>query len=212
MSQIFPSSGKRCSWYPKADDEKIGVEAMSDEELQGLVPVSVEEAEVVDPIEGVVEIAIEEDAPCEDCEDIPGTPEDESLDSDGGSLEERAADLVDDVEAIKETLEDIAEDAKEVAALATGEELPEEGELEVEDAIEDAFEDEMSEEGELESETEGKVEDTEEDNIVVAGDTAKFVKVASISPENKKQLRDYWVNGLGYDAEYVDAMLQDYEK
>lgn len=40
----------------------------------------------------------------------------------------------------------------------------------------------------------------------------EFCKFAMISPENKKKLKDYWVNALGYPADFVSLMIKDYEK
>lgn len=39
-----------------------------------------------------------------------------------------------------------------------------------------------------------------------------FISVAKLSPENKKLIRTYWKDILGYPPEYVDAMVTDYEK
>jgi len=44
-----------------------------------------------------------------------------------------------------------------------------------------------------------------------SSDEPKFVRLAKISPENRKDLRDYWANKLGFPKEYVDAMVADYE-
>lgn len=225
---IFPVGEKKYDWIPKvAEDEKIGVEAMGDEELRGFAtPVAVEEVTIEEVPEEVVEDMAEE---CEDapCEDIPGTPEDESLDSSGGDLEERVADVVDDVEAVKEKLDDVVEDVKEVAEMAGGDVVEDELEDELEEEVEVDI-DEVSDviDGELEAVTPGEVIEEEEefcdemdgvtaaanDKVVVAGEDRAFVKIASLTPENRKQIRTYWINVLGYDAEYVDAMVQDYEK
>ena len=39
-----------------------------------------------------------------------------------------------------------------------------------------------------------------------------FVEVAKLSPENKQFLKTYWKDILGFPADYVDAMVTDYEK
>jgi hypothetical protein len=43
---------------------------------------------------------------------------------------------------------------------------------------------------------------------VTAEDTSKFVKLSKLSPENKKELRDFW--STIFPAEYVNAMLKEY--
>ena len=224
MSVIMPSGGKKYDWVPKlAEDEKIGVEAMTDEELAGLVApvaIEVEEADLAEPgetpEEEVVEVSIEEGG---EEEDISGTPEDESLESDPGegTLEERVEDLIDNVEAVKEKLEDVAEDAAEVAAMAT-----EEGVESVEEEIGEV--EEIAEDEALTAVTPGEVEEIEEECETcqycggakgissVAGDNRRFTKIAAISPENKGELKKYWVDYLGYDKDYVKWMLEDYEK
>ena len=42
--------------------------------------------------------------------------------------------------------------------------------------------------------------------------TEEFCKFAMVSPENKKKIREYWVNALGYPADFVNLMIKDYEK
>ena len=40
---------------------------------------------------------------------------------------------------------------------------------------------------------------------------SKFTSLAALSPENRKEVREYWV-ALGFPTEYVDSMVQDYEE
>jgi hypothetical protein len=54
-------------------------------------------------------------------------------------------------------------------------------------------------------------EDSEEDEVVEAGAT-DWVKVAEISPKNRKKLVDYWSKQLGYPKDFVKLMVKDYEK
>ncbi len=230
MSVIMPSGGKKYNWVPKvAEDEKIGVDAITDEELASLVAptVEVEDADIAEPgetpEEDVVEVSIEES---DEDVDIPETLEDESLESDAGegTIEERVADLTDDIAAVQEKLEDVVEDAAEVAEMATGEVA--EVETEVEDELEEEeLVDEIVEvaEGELLTAiTPGEEEEVDEDCCQycggshgiasVAGDNRRFTKVGALTTETKSELKKYWVDFYGYDPDYVDAMLTDYEK
>lgn len=51
---------------------------------------------------------------------------------------------------------------------------------------------------------------TEASGTLMAASSSKFHKIASLSPENKRKLKDYWVGSLGYDSEFVSMMLKDY--
>ena len=234
-SVIFPAGGKRYDWIPKlAEDEKIGVEAMSDEEISDLVApvdVDVEEALVgepgeepeIDAVEVTVEGEIPEEGELEGEEEAPAT------------VEEAAEEAAEILEEAQDAIQDVIE-------LAIGED----GEIEFEDEAEEIAEEVDADlEGDLESETPGEpieeeleketgqmcgealpvkakadsegesVEAESEKSITVAesgGAGRRFVKVAALTPENKKKVRDYWVNILGYDPKYVEYMVTDYEK
>ena len=41
-------------------------------------------------------------------------------------------------------------------------------------------------------------------------DSARFVKIAKLSPVNRQKLATYWIKTLGYDKDWVNQMLQDY--
>ena len=45
-----------------------------------------------------------------------------------------------------------------------------------------------------------------------AASAEEFCKFAMISPENKKKIKAYWINDLGYPADFVNLMIKDYEK
>lgn len=45
---------------------------------------------------------------------------------------------------------------------------------------------------------------------VAKTESSGFVKIAKLSPENRKSLKEYWM-ALGFPKEYVDAMTKDYE-
>jgi hypothetical protein len=219
---IMSSGGKRLDWFTKkSEDEMIGVDAITDDQLKGFaapVTVDVSEAELGGtPESETIEVSDEV------VEDIPGTPEDESLPSEGeGDLAGRVADLVDDVAAVQDKLQDIAEDAKEVGEIATGEGVGgiDEVEIEIEDVsdeapvedvvVEDVAVEDEAAEGALESETPGEVEKDDE-ALVVAGDTRTFAKFASLSADTKKKVQDYFSNVLGYDPEYVKLMVKEYK-
>lgn len=50
----------------------------------------------------------------------------------------------------------------------------------------------------------------EADSTLMAGSSSKFYKIASLSPANKKKLKDFWIGSLGYDPDYVAMMIKDY--
>lgn len=232
-SVIFPAGGKRYDWVPKlAEDEKLGVEAMSDEEISDLVApadVDVEEALVGEPGEppevDAIEVTVEGEVPEDEFgEDEFGEGDDDEAPA---TVEEAAEEAAEKLEEAQEAVEDVIE-------LAVGDD----GEIEFEDEIEEVSEEVDADldadlEGELESETPGEPVEEEleketckmcgqavsmdaearaEGTLTVAGSDKRFVKVAALTPENKKKVRDYWVNILGYDPKYVEYMVTDYEK
>jgi hypothetical protein len=224
----MPSGGKKYDWVPKlAEDEKIGVDAITDEELEGLVePVDmeIEEVEIEEPgetpeDEEVVEVSIEEEV----VDDL-----DDDLEEAAGDLSTQVDELIGDIEEIKEKLEDVAEEVSDGATDVVDEFDEEVIEDDFEDDLEDDLEEDVAEieeiadEGALTSITPGEVEEMDEECCEycggakgissVAGDNRRFTKVAAISKETKNELKTYWVDYLGYDADYVKWMLEDYEK
>lgn len=225
-SMIMPSGGKRYEWIPEVPgaekQEKIGLDAISDKELMKLaqfgevVDVELEEPGESPEEEDVVEVSIDGE---ELGEELEGEGEELEEEGEGDSISE----LIEAVEEVKEKLDEVVEEASEVAG---GEVEELEGEVEELEELDGDLEgdvvEEIAEEGALESVTPGELEEEECETCEycgsakgmssVAGDSRKFTKIASVSPENKKQIAKYWKDYLGYDPEYVDWMLKDYEK
>ena len=131
---------------------------------------------------------------------------------------------VEKVEQAVEKIEEAVGDLKDVVK----EEKGEVGEEEVEIEIEDGGEEEV--EIEIEDEIPGK--DVSQSDIVVesepdikscaekkdvqveksASTEEEFVKIAKLTPANRKKLADYWTNMLGFPKDYVSLMTKDYEK
>jgi len=229
MSVIMPSGGKRYEWVPKlAQDEKIGVDAITDEELESLVEPEedeIDDVEIEEPGETpeedeVVEVSIEEEAI-------------DDLGEETGDLGGLVDELIGDIEEIKMKLEDVAEEVTgEVSGdidLEVEDDMFEDEDMvgeeldELEDMEEEIDEvEEIADEGALTSITPGEIEELDEECCEycggakgissVAGDNRRFTKIAAIAPQTKKELKTYWVDYLGYDADYVKWMLEDYEK
>jgi hypothetical protein len=227
-SVIFPAGANKYDWIPKlAEDERIGVDALSDAELADLVqePTDIDVADAVLGDEGeepeidAVEVSIEGEMPEEELEVEPVT------------LEEAAEEAAEKLEEAQEAIADVIE-------LAIGDD----GEIDFEEEVvdeevdgeEEAQEiaDEEALEGALEAVTPGEPDEdvekegckmcgetagvaeaaTEEPEITVAGDDRRFIRIAALTPENREKVRKYWVESLGYDKKYVDWMVKDYEK
>ena len=91
-----------------------------------------------------------------------------------------------------------------------------------EDKSEDKSEDKVEDKKEKKEKAEVKKESTEKSGEkqekegcggcgATASTTQSFVRVAKLSSKNRSDLRDYWLNALGFPSEYVDEMLKDYE-
>jgi hypothetical protein len=235
---IMPSGNKKYDWIPEVDGDeqaKIGVDAFSDEDLRKLAQLSditdveIEEAGETPEEEDVVEVSIDEEAG----DDLDGEEVEEEVEDLDDEVEEIEGEstvdqLIADVESLKESLDEIVEEAQEISGEVVDDvDDIEEDFVEDEDLDEEGFEEggaieEITEEEGLVAITPGEVEEEECETCQycgsakgissVAGDSRKFTKLAAVSPENKKQIRTYWVDYLGYDPKYVDAMIQDYEK
>jgi len=192
---IFPTGAKAHNWFGAAEGEKIGHQAMSDEDLQGFVEIG-----EVDLEEGLPEGEALEVADEEAVEDTFEEPCDEPPCEEGGIAEK--------VEEIKDELDELAEMVEievtegEDGALEIADETPLES---VTEPIEDVVvEEEVREGGGVPA-----MASTEDEAIVVAGIAGRWVKTAKLSPDNRKKVRDYWLM-LGFPQDYVDAMVKDY--
>ena len=53
---------------------------------------------------------------------------------------------------------------------------------------------------------------SEEAEMEKSASAEEFCKYAKLSSQNRKKLKDYWTNMLGYPKDFVDLMTKDYEK
>ena len=133
----------------------------------------------------------------------------------GASEDSAVKEVQEAVEKIKEAAEQIEEAVLNISDVQIEEEPEmEEVSIEIEDDVDelDALED-----AEGAEEVPGVIEDDEEEvDVEKEGCTAsseeQFMKLAMISPSNRKKLVDYWTNVLNYPADYVKLMVKDYEK
>jgi len=184
---IFPTGAKAHNWFGAGEGEKIGHQAMSDEDLQGFVEVGEVELEDGLPEEGALEVADELESAPEGAEE--------------GMVEEEA-----EVGSVEEKVEEIKADLDELVEIVVTE--GEGGALEIAD--EEPLESVTAPfEGEVELEVE-EPEETDDDAIIVANESGRWVKTAKLSPDNRKKVRDYWLM-LGFPQDYVNAMVKDYE-
>ena len=129
------------------------------------------------------------------------------------SEETEEADAVECLEEAKDAIE------RAVDCLDGGEgeeEFEAEVDLEVEDeTVEGGMgcvtEDETDEE-ECDPECKEATSEEAEEEEVVEASANDWVKVAEISPKNRKKLVDYWGKQLGYPKDFVKLMVKDYEK
>ena len=216
MSLIFPAGSRNHSWYPKvAENDNIGMDAISDRELEDLAEGDVEEIEG-----GDLEVSDEADEVVDDsfgADDLGEGAE--------GDLESK-------VEDAQIALDEASVKLEEVSIELSGDDLGEEGFDDVDGTVEVCEEGEICEEGEgaidvlveevvMEPETEGSTccscgspmpTASAKGETKTASSQKGLVAIAKLSSENKKRLGTYWKNMLGYSPEYVNAMLTDYEK
>jgi hypothetical protein len=204
---------KTASTEQEVEEAPIGTAAIPMEELQRLaqlggfpeVEVEVEEALPAPPGEEPVpegeEVAVSDEAPMEESED---------------PVTEAAEAVADAQDALADASEALADAGAEIG----GDELIEEGiEEEIEIPVDIEVEEVEEDEEDLECDKMKKSEDVpevaeassdEKEKTASVESTGRFVKVAELSPTNRKKLSDYWVKTLGYDADWVKQMLQDY--
>ena len=229
MSRVFPAgTGRQVSWLKNMDEaedggqtklasteqeEIIGTAAISMVELKRLAQLSDFPEEEIDIVE--VDVAPEGEEPVLPEEEIQVSEEEEV---DENPVDEAAEAVADAQEALGDAASALVDAGAEVGEP----ELEGEFEGEVEEEIEIPIE--IDEEGEVEIECD-KVDTAGEISEVVAKakgkvkksatevsveDSSRFVKIAKLSPVNKKKLSDYWIKTFGYDADWVHQMLRDY--
>jgi len=229
-SIIMPAGGKQKSWLDNIS-KGTGTSSIPLKELKRLAQfsqpeedVNVEDVTVDDndldnenvevSIETAPETEVDIDTPI-DGEVLPPVGEDVEV-SEEADVEEGVDDVEVAIDAAKTALDDVEIAVEQLKSENVEEEEAEEGE-------EVSFEETPDEvEIELDSEPENEVVDVEvedeapdDDNVdeeVKEASSSKFYKIASLSPDNRKKLADYWVKSLGYDKDYVKMMLKDYDK
>ena len=222
---------------PEKPEEPIGVDAIPMEELQRLAQfslpqedVSIGEADVVEVDVGEADVgeavpAIEGELPVPEAEPV-------SEEEAGDPLNEAAEAVADAQDALEDASTALGDAGADVADEA---EIPvdideETGDVSIEEEGVIDVEIEPEESGPIAKAEEvptaapvaapvaapaaapaGVTAETEETKEVVAEDSSRFVKIAKLSPDNKKKLADYWIKSLGYDSKYVQMMLKDYK-
>jgi len=201
MSIIMSAGNKKVEWSPKSKDQSLTkVASTGEQEVQ-------ERDDLFEAAKGVVEKEAgafgEEEAVVLDIED-----------SDNGGFEvaEDAASEVSEeaaVETVEEAVEAVEEAVEDLKSVVTGE-----GEEENEIEIEVIDEEPVSQEGEIVIESEPVLDSEpkptccESCGATTASSGEEFVKYASISPSNRKKLRQYWKGMLNYVPDYVDLMTK----
>ena len=150
-------------------------------------------------------------------------------DSDGVEFE--VSDEVDgdeecDDKTIVEKLEGAKNDLEEAIDCLGGgsgdapEEFEAEVEIELDDDVEldidnDDSDEDVTDDDVVEGQAECDEDDEECDNSIDASVEASsddWVKVANITPKNRKAIYDYWSKQLNYPKDFVKLMVKDYEK
>lgn len=155
--------------------------------------------------------------------------ETDAVETDGVEFEGQVEEVAEGEDAAVECLEraqDAIEDAVECLGGETEDAPVEEFEMEVEEEVIEGGEEcptqkcatdenetvEASEETVEASEEDEVVEAEDEEDEVVEASADDWVKLAEISPKNRKKIYDYWSRQLGYPKDFVKLMVKDYEK
>ena len=120
------------------------------------------------------------------------------------------------VEQVEEAIEKIEEAVQGVRDVCSSDEVEVEVDVDVEDEGEEEFSIEVSESDEIEDGDDIIIESEPDSEARMASSkTASssddFVKLSKLSNENRKKIKNYWVNSLNYPKDYVDLMVKDYE-
>lgn len=182
-----------CECEEKDDSTKEACGEMKDEEA---IILDVEEV----PAEEVAE-EVSEEVPAEE---VSSQSVSEAVAEVEAKAEEAEA-LVEKVEEAVDKIEEAVQGVKEVCGSGEAEEV----EFEVSEEAEGCGECEEAEGIPGEEET--------DDEVIVEGfdkaaSAEEFCKYAKLSGQNRKKLKDYWTNMLGYPKDFVDLMTKDYEK
>ena len=116
------------------------------------------------------------------------------------------------VDAIEDAVKELGGDPDAAEDVSVNEEF--EFEIENEEPVEEevvevSIDDDDDDDEEECDEDEEECDDEDE---VVEAKSNDWVKIAEISPQNRKKIMDYWSNKLGYPKDFVKLMVKDYEK
>lgn len=214
MARVFSAGGQRVDWLDKLqgteNDEKVGLGAISDDDLRKLAQFGPPMEEVEVDVEDA-EVAPEGELPVPEDTEVPIS--DEAEDDEVEEEVEEAGDLSTAGDAIadaQEALDEAAAIVEEQVAEESGEIVEEVAEIPVSEEESGGLTIEEPEDVEV---LEVEIEEAEEpDQTAIASGDVTFVKIAKISPENRKKLKAFWRDALNYDADYVELMTKDYEK
>ena len=205
LSDIIPPEGEEGHEKKEGEGEKSEEEAKGEDEED----VKAEEAEEAKPGEApVAEEPISEEKEGEESVDVEVEAVDEAATA---------------VETAKGALEDASKALEDAGATVTTEKPEEIAEVSLEEPVPETVDIEVVDEGAVpptDSVEAAPVVGEEEVNIMpqrgapatFEASSARFYKIASLSPVNKKKLSDYWIKTLGYDADWVKSLLKDFNK
>jgi hypothetical protein len=234
MNRIFSAGGNHKTWLDNVpgeeaevveeDANKIGVDALSTNDLRKLAQFSFEVEETIDGDVAVEDAVVDDGEPPLDDEPISDEIVEDEIGGEGGEGGEgdpldEAAEAVADAQ---DALEDAAVSLTDAGAAPVEDEL---AEIPVSIEEEGIVDDDADADGldlgdgpdsavvvELEGpEAEANSYAEAAPEVQASAGNDKFVKIATLSPANKKKLKSYWVKTLGYDTEWVSQMLKDYK-
>ena len=187
VDELEGAEGTEGNAIEKAQDALEDVQEAVEEAAAAVEEVAAADAtEVAQPVEDINDNSFSEEI----SEDIPGVVDDDSEDS--------------EVAEIEVEIEDDGEDDDEAP---DGDDLLKEGEDDIGDAMPEKKKPavEEGEEGESKPQV-AKIEGT----LEFAGASGNFVRMSHLSPQNAKEVYEYWV-ALGLPKEFCKAMTKNYE-
>jgi len=217
--RIMPSGKGNMNWVPTTLVKTASSENAEVEEAQ----YTDELLEAAKKVVAGYECEAEEVEPCGSVMGGDDVVEDTAVDNVEFEGEVEEVSTPEEPTDVVECLEDAKEAIEKAVECVSGEETEEfeTEEFETEVVLEEEGEVVLENEVVLEGGTEcvskekpcDKVEaSTEEEGEVVEASANDWVKLSAISPNNRKNIYDYWSNKLGYPKDFVKLMVKDYEK
>jgi len=230
---VFPVGGRKVEWAPRQQvqakkdqpkqksDMDLQIEALTkvpslQKDAQGLM--DLEDVEVIGGKEAgeVPPVAVPEATPPA----AVATPVDvpAAKPADAQAVVDAAQDAADAAQKVVEVAEQAAVGTEEKPADKAedkpAEDEGEKDEVALEIEIPGVKEDEDKKDAEVEKESSTAASKEPAKKVAAeksAATDGKFVRLSALSPQNRKDLVDYWKNMLGFPSEYVDAMVKDYK-